>query len=504
MRANQLKAGAFLTYVTMGVAIVISLLYTPIMLRLLPQGEYGLYTVATSVIGYLSILSFGLNSSYVRFYFREKKQDEKNGVANLNGSFLIINVLISVLVIVAGIIVSANLPSFFAETFTKNEIIISRKLLSILLINLALSFPFSVFSSFATAQERFVMLKTVQLIRTVTSPFVSLIMLFSGFGSVGMVVATTVVNILCEVFILFYCFKKLNFSVAFKNIKISFFKDLFAFSFFVFLHSVSDQLNWSVNSIVLGKVSGTVAVAIYGLASQLNNYFKQFSTALSTIFAPRVNELVSNGADGKTITDLYIKVSRMQFMLISFVLTGFVFWGRFFVLRWGGNEYAESFVVALILMLAVAPDLFMHVGIQIRQAQNKHSIPAVVMLIIAIMNLFASIILTRHFGVVGAAFAALITSYLNAVFLVFYYKYALKLQMGRYLISILKILPATALSMIFGYILSSFYKVNSYSKLAVSILLYTLIYFVINYFVAMNKQERLLLFNYKNKLHSRK
>lgn len=497
MKINQIKAGAILTYLTMGLGVLTSLVYTPFMLRLLPQGEYGLYTVANSVIGYLSILSFGLNSSYVRFYFKEKQRDEKNGVADLNGSFLIINFLISAIVIIAGVIASINLPSFFAQTFTKGEIVISRKLLAVLLFNLALSFPLSVFSSYATAHERFIMLKAVNLIRTVTSPFVSLIVLFTGFGSIGMVVATTCINILCELYILFYSFKKLNFSISFKNIRLSFFKDLFAFSFFVFLQSISDQINWSVDSIILGKVSGTVPVAIYGLASQLNHYFRQFSTAVSTLYAPRINKMVTEGADNKTITDLYIKVSRIQFMIISFVLTGFAFWGKFFVVRWAGSEYAESFMVAFILMLAVAPAMFMNVAIEIRRAKNKHKIPAVAMLITSIFNLFLTIPFTKHFGAQGAAFATMIASYMNTVFLFLYYKYALKLEMNRYIISIIKLLPATALSAVFGYFISSYFIVDSYIKLGISVAVYGLVYWIINYFLAMNKDEKSIILKFK-------
>ena len=43
MKVNQKKAGVLLTYLAQGIHIVSGLLYTPIMLRLLGQSEYGLY-----------------------------------------------------------------------------------------------------------------------------------------------------------------------------------------------------------------------------------------------------------------------------------------------------------------------------------------------------------------------------------------------------------------------------------------------------------------------------
>ena len=62
---NQLKAGAILTYVSLVVGNVIALLYTPFMLRTLGQEEYGLYSLANSVVGYLTVLDFGFGSATI-------------------------------------------------------------------------------------------------------------------------------------------------------------------------------------------------------------------------------------------------------------------------------------------------------------------------------------------------------------------------------------------------------------------------------------------------------
>ena len=54
-KINQLKAGTILTYINLGLGTVIPLLYTPIMLRILGQSEYGVNSLATSITGYLTI-----------------------------------------------------------------------------------------------------------------------------------------------------------------------------------------------------------------------------------------------------------------------------------------------------------------------------------------------------------------------------------------------------------------------------------------------------------------
>mgnify|MGYP002663486490 CR=1 FL=1 len=87
---NQRKSGVILSYVGQLVQIIIGVIYTPIMLRLLGQSEYGLYQLVYSVVSYLSLLSLGFGSSYLRFYSRYKAQEDEEGVAKLNGMFMII------------------------------------------------------------------------------------------------------------------------------------------------------------------------------------------------------------------------------------------------------------------------------------------------------------------------------------------------------------------------------------------------------------------------------
>ena len=89
MKINQLKAGAILSYVSMGLGYIISIIYTPIMLRLLGQSQYGLYNLVSSVVSYLGLLSFGFGSAYMRYYSRYKVNNDEENIAKLNGMFIV-------------------------------------------------------------------------------------------------------------------------------------------------------------------------------------------------------------------------------------------------------------------------------------------------------------------------------------------------------------------------------------------------------------------------------
>ena len=81
---NQLKAGVILSYLSTGISIVIQLIYMPIMIRLLGQSEYGLYSLVSGVVSYLSLFSLGFSGAYLRFFSRFNQRKDKKGLASLN------------------------------------------------------------------------------------------------------------------------------------------------------------------------------------------------------------------------------------------------------------------------------------------------------------------------------------------------------------------------------------------------------------------------------------
>ena len=84
---NQRRWGAVLSYVNIVASLLVGLVYTPIMLRLLGQSEYGLYSLIGSVVGYLSILDLGLGNTIVRYTAQNRASGTTTREAELTGCF---------------------------------------------------------------------------------------------------------------------------------------------------------------------------------------------------------------------------------------------------------------------------------------------------------------------------------------------------------------------------------------------------------------------------------
>ena len=66
--SEQIKLGMILSYINLGIGNLIPFFYTPIMLELLGQSEYGLYKIASSTTSYLSLMAFGIGSIFLTPY----------------------------------------------------------------------------------------------------------------------------------------------------------------------------------------------------------------------------------------------------------------------------------------------------------------------------------------------------------------------------------------------------------------------------------------------------
>lgn len=494
MHINQRKAGVILSYAGEIVKILVNLVYTPIMLRLLGQSEYGLYQLVYSVVSYLSLLSLGFGSSYLRFYSRYKAQNDEDGVAKLNGMFILIFCSISVICILCGTVMVRNIRTIFGTGLTESEYATAKVLMELLIINLALTFPNSVFNCSITAHEKFLFQKLLILLQNLFSPFLTLPLLIMGYGSIGMVSVTTLLTFVLLISNMFYCFKKLHVRFAFHGLKISLFKEMWVFTFFIFLNQIIDQINWSVDKFLLGRFAGTTAVAVYGVGGQINTLYLQFSSSVSNVFVPKINRIVAETNDNTELTTLFTKVGRIQFIVLGLILTGFVFFGMPFVNLWAGEGYGASYAVALLLIIPVTVPLIQNLGIEIQRAKNMHKARAVVYLAIAIANVFISIPLIKFFGPEGAALGTAISLFAgNIIFMNWYYHARIGMNMFYFWKEIAKFIPALIAPCVVGIAIMKFVNITGLVKLGVFAVVYAAVYGLSMYFFGMNEEEKQLV-----------
>lgn len=488
---NQRKAGVILTYASEAIKILTGLIYTPVMLRLLGQSEYGLYQLVFSVVSYLSLLSMGFSSSYMRFYSRRKAENDGEGIAKLNGMFMCIFLCISAICLICGAVMIQNIEGIFGDGLTQSEYTTARTLMILMILSLSITFPNSVFDCNLTAHEEFIFQKGLGLAQSILNPFLALPLLLLGKGSVGMVLVSTFLTIAYFIINSLYSIKKLKMRFIFRGFQFCLLKEMWIFTFFIFISQIIDQVNWSVDKFLLGRIIGTGAVAVYGVGGQINSMYLQFSTAVSNVFVPTVNKIVAEDNDNKKLTDIFTKVGRIQFFIMILVLSGFIFVGKTFVNMWAGDSYSEAYYVTLFLIVPVTVPLIQNLGIEIQRAKNMHKSRSLVYLAISVVNIIISIPLIKAFGAIGAAMGtavALVAG--NIIFINWYYQKRIELDMRYFWKSILRATPSVCIPCVIGVIITSFHTIQTPMQLAIFVLIYASIYALSIWFFGFNDYEK--------------
>ena len=410
--------------------------------------------------------------------------------------YLIIFSIIGALALICGLILSSHLEVVFDKGLTEEEYQLAYKLMVLLTVNLSISFPMSVFSNIISANEKFILLKLLGLIKTVVSPLVTLPLLLLGFRSVAMVVVTITITLLVDMVYVYYVTAVLGNKFRFRNFDSRIFKELFIYTSFIAINMIVDQINWNVDKMLLARYQGTISVAVYSVGYTLFSYYMMFSTAVSGLFTPRVHRIVCSYADEKKIaealTTLFVKVGRVQFLILGLIASGLVFYGHAFITHiWAGEEYSESYYVMILLVLASTVPLIQNIGIEIQRALNLHKFRSILYAIMAGVNLMLSIFLCQRYGAVGSAIGtAFSLTVCNGVIMNIYYARKCRIDIMLFWQNILGILKGFLVPVAAALVMQSVWEEYTLIGWLCQIFIYSVLYCLSMWCIAMNQQEK--------------
>lgn len=490
---NQLKIGAILSYLNIILSIGIGFITAPVLLNSLGKSEYGAYQITAALIGYISVLDLGLHSAVTRYVARylatKDKRSEENFLAISIGIFTLIGILI--LIVVA--VVYVNVGNIYKSSATDEEINIIKRLLVVMGLNLAISMPGAVFSSIITAYEKFIFSRGCATVKLIARFILLVVTLNMGGKSLSVVMIDFSLNLLMLLLAIVYCFKYLHIRIKLYEIDKRYIISVFSFSIFVFLASITDQINWKVDTTILGIMLGTTAVTYYSIAGSLISYYRNFSGAISGIFLPKATKMTASGANNSELTDLMISVGRIQLIIIGLILTGFVVIGKEFISLWVGDEYLQAYYWFLIMALPLLIPMTQSIGINILEAKFKHKFRALVYFGIALANISLTILLVKNYGIIGAAVATGLALFVgNNVIINIYYSRVIGLEIGRFFKEVyLKIMPVQMVILAALVALDRITNISGqWADLIIKGLIICTVYCVIIYLFVMSDKEK--------------
>ena len=487
---NQLKTGVLISYATMLVSNIIPMIYTPIMLRILGQAEYGVYGIAQSISNYLYLLNMGLGSTIIRYLAKYRASGEHDKEEQAAGLFVEVYCILSVIIVIAGWLIAANIQ-YYGNALSPDELETLRKLVILNTINTALFMPFNVMGSILVAHEEYIVNKGVALITTILTPFLNLVFLYAGIGSVGFPIVTIITNIIGYAIYTPYAIKKIGICPRFGKPDWSLLREIFQFTALVFLTRVVDALYWSTDRLIIGWAMGSVATAVYNIGAVFNGHVSNFSHAISSVLVPKLTGMEVQNASATEFTNVFIRIGRLQFIIVSFIVSAFVAFGRQFIALWAGPDYEEAYWVAIFTMIPATIGLIQNTGVNILYAKNRHKFRAFSYFCMALLNIFLTVLWVEGFGIVGAAFATCVACVLeDGVIMNWYYSKRIGINIGLFWKNILQMSPLMLTMGTAAWFILEWIGMDTWFAFFAYAVSYTVIYFTVGYFVMMNSYER--------------
>lgn len=491
---SQIKKGVALNYLNIILTNIIGLLLTPYIIRSLGDSEFGLYTLIGSLIGYISVLDLGLNNTIVRFVSKYRASNDEKGEQNFLATTFLIYAVISLVVVIIGITCYFNIEDIFQKSLTPDEIERAKIMFLILIFNLAISLPGGAFTGICFGYEVFVFPKAVNIIRYIVRSILVVSLLFLGGKSIAMVILDTILNVIIIAVNVFYVLYKLKVKIKLYSINIPFIKEIFGYSIWIFIAAIISQFQWRAGQMVLGITANTTAVAVFAVGIVLGTYYGAFSGAISGVFLPRATQMTVKNASGKELTDMMIKIGRISFIVLMYILGAFLLFGKLFVFLWVGENYADSWIIALIIMFAFTPPLVQAFGNSILEAKNKVYYKVTLYFIcIGMGTILGAFLAKKHEGI-GMVTGSTIGWIIGQIILNVYYHRVIKLEILRFYKELLnKTALVFLIVLALGYFLNYIPGTNWFIFIVKSII-YTIIYAALMYNFGVLKSEKNLIF----------
>ena len=487
---NQLKSGVLISYATMLITNIIPMIYTPIMLRILGQAEYGIYGISQSIGNYLYLLNMGLGGTIIRYLAKYRASGEHDKEEHVAGMFIQIYSFLSVVIIIVGLFVASNIY-LYDNALTPSELNLLKKLVILHTINTAAFMPFNVMGSILVAHEEFIVNKGVAFFTTLLTPFLNLAFLYAGWGSIGFPIVTIITNLIGYGVYTPYALRKIGIRPRFGKPDWILLKEIFQFTVLVFLTRVVDALYWSTDRLIIGWSLGSIATAIYNIGAVFNGHVSSFSNAISSVLVPKLTSMEVQNASPKQFTEIFIRIGRLQYIIVSFVASAFVAFGRQFIALWAGSGYEDAYWVAIFTMMPATIGLIQNTGTNILYAKNKHMFRAISYFFAALLNITLTFIWVNNYGIIGAAFASCLACILeDGIIMNWYYHKKIKIDIPLFWKNILKMSPVMIIMGTGAWLLLEHIGMNSWLEFFTYAIIYSIIYFMLSYIFMMNKYEK--------------
>jgi O-antigen/teichoic acid export membrane protein len=490
---KNILAGTVIGYITFALSIISGLVYTPWIISSIGKSNYGLYTLSSSLIG-LFLLDFGLSATANTYFSKLRAKGDKEGIEKLAGVFYKLYLIMDVAIFVAFTIVYFLIDKIYVGlTPDERE---SFKLVFLVSASFSVvAFPTTVLSGIISAYEEFIWAKVIELINKVLYIVFTAIAISLGWGLLSLVIVNSGTGIVCVLIKYLVVRKKIKVKAKIsEKLTGEVIKPILTFSIWAAVSAIANRLIFNITPSILGIVSDSTNISVFGIASTLEGYVYSFGSIMSGFFLPKIARIYDSGKDTqKELLNLGMRVGKIQLAIIGLIEIGFVCCGMDFILLWMKSDttYVPAFwgtVIMIIYHLIFVPEIVFYTALY---ASNKVKHLAIIALVKAAINLGLSFWLSSVYGASGACISIAIARVIELILENIVYQKELGVNLKQFFSTVyvrlsLSMLPSLAAGLCMYY----FLPLHRFPKFCCEVVGITVVYCLFVYLFGLTKDEK--------------
>jgi O-antigen/teichoic acid export membrane protein len=429
--ARGLARNVLFSVATQGWIIVLSLVTIRIVVHGLGADAYGVFVIASLVLGYVAFLDLGLTPALVRSIALHRADGEADHLGRVIRSAF---AALLILGVVGGLLLAWLTP--FAVT-TLLHIPLGMHADAMFVFYLAaLAFTFNmglvVFAAIPQGLQRLDLLSIRSAVLTTLTAIGQIAVVELGGGLRWLAIVSFASNV-ASLAVFGILAPRLLPGVSFRpRISLDALRELASFGAKRFVSQAAVQAIFQLDRVIVGAFLPIRAVTFYSVPLSITQRFLVFHGSITSTYFPAASEL-HGLRDTARMRRLYLTVLKINAVLMILLVALVGALAAPILDAWLGPEFARG-SAAILTVLALGYGLTALVGLsgQLTDASGHPGWTATFVTISAVLNIAISVILVPRVGAIGAADALLIQNGVGGLlFLTFAQWRLLRLSLGE-------------------------------------------------------------------------
>lgn len=494
-RTNKAFKGTVASFVQYGTFIVLQIILTPLILKVAGQEVLGAYSIIMQIVGFGILLDLGFSVALSRFLSQTyglNDQGRKFAEVFTIGRVFILgtNVVLAAIILLVGLKIG--------DLIIANEATLAQASLALYFLAAwtIIRTPLALYNHGLMATQNMAAANIIAIIGNMSRLLLSLILVFTGFGLIGLIAANIFSEALTFAIQMKYFKKKYpNYSFGWKVRDKKLFKEIFYFGFTYWGVNLAGLLFLGSDSIIVGNLYGASAASVFYTTKIPAFLAFQFIFRLSDNVAPAANELFAQG-NLEALKSAYLKLMRYSLLLAIPLAIGVIGFNEMVISAWIGLAQYAGNIMTLALATFVLTQVINHINAMITLAAGDMRRWSTVSILTSLMSLALSYGLGKMFGIQWVMVAIALMDIPNAIFLFKRSLSGLKLsaiQVWRdaFLPALWTALPLCSLV----FYIKTADKMHSLLSIFLCIILYSMLWLVCLYTVGISRSEKEILKN---------